>query len=284
MKLWYRFVRITMFDVRDAASFQARPDGGFVAGESWFYFAVDPTLSGGVLWGKPGLGDIEGLVRLLVRELARPRHSAIVDFEHLEGVDPHGFDALARYTRDHHAALTRRFEHVAFVMPRDGVNAAIVAGFFDVVSRPVPVSFWPSAEAALAHLGRNDAEALAEALRAVRARISSEPELLRQLRAHLSARPTEASLPIAARALGVSERTLQRRLAELATSFEAVVQDVRLAVAEGLLSETDVPVTTIALDLGFRTAQHFSTLFRKRTGFTPSAFRAHRRGTQPTEH
>ncbi len=266
-----------MFEARDPEDFHARPAGGFVGGDHWFYFAVDAKLYGYVVWGKPAAADIEALVRLLVRELARPPHRALVDFEHLDGVDPAAFEALARYTVEHQDALAKGVEHAVIVRPRDLVHAAVVAGFFDVSSRPFPVSLWSSAEEALRHFGCRDAPAIAEALAAVRARISSEPEILRELRVHLTGRPTEASLTTAARALGLSERTLQRRLAEQETSFEALVRDVRLERAEVRLAETDDPVTTIAIDLGFRTAQHFSTVFRQRTGETPSAYRARRR-------
>ena len=88
-----------------------------------------------------------------------------------------------------------------------------------------------------------------------------------------------ASLSEAARELGLSVRTLQRRLADQRTSFEAQLQDVRLSLAERLLTESDTPVTTLALELGFGTSQHFSTLFRTRTGETPSSFRGRRRST-----
>jgi len=47
----------------------------------------------------------------------------------------------------------------------------------------------------------------------------------------------------------------------------------RLALAKELLITTELAVTTIGLDLGFSSSQHFSGAFRKQTGQTPSAFR-----------
>jgi AraC-like DNA-binding protein len=54
----------------------------------------------------------------------------------------------------------------------------------------------------------------------------------------------------------------------------------RLGEAERLLRETNVPITAIAYELGFSSSQHLATLFRKRTGVTPTHFRRNVR----TEH
>jgi AraC-like DNA-binding protein len=267
-----------LLEARSPAAFHERPAGGFVAGASWFYFAFDETLFGYAIWGRPEAEDIAKLVRVLVSELDRPPHAALVDFAHLESVAPAAFDALAAYATTHEQTLGRIVTQTAIVRPGTPVNAAIVTGFFDVSSRPFPVAFFEGVEPALVHLGRADAKELAEALREVRARVSDEPEVLRELRAHLGATVRKPSLDDAARALGLSARTLQRRLADVSTSFEAEVQHVRIVLAQRMLGDTDVPVTTIALDLGFQTAQHFSTLFRSRTGETPSAYRARSRG------
>jgi len=39
------------------------------------------------------------------------------------------------------------------------------------------------------------------------------------------------------------------------------------------LKKKDVSITDIALDTGFYSSQHFSTTFKKLTGYTPSQFR-----------
>jgi AraC-like DNA-binding protein len=48
---------------------------------------------------------------------------------------------------------------------------------------------------------------------------------------------------------------------------------IRISEAIRLLKRQDLNVTAIALDTGFYSSQHFSTTFKKLTGYTPSEFR-----------
>jgi len=49
--------------------------------------------------------------------------------------------------------------------------------------------------------------------------------------------------------------------------------NIRISEAIKLLKRPDGNVTDIALDTGFYSSQHFSTTFKKLTGYTPSEFR-----------
>lgn len=49
--------------------------------------------------------------------------------------------------------------------------------------------------------------------------------------------------------------------------------NIRISEALKLLKRKDVAITDIALDLGFYSSQHFSTTFKKLTGYTPGEFR-----------
>ena len=49
--------------------------------------------------------------------------------------------------------------------------------------------------------------------------------------------------------------------------------NIRISEAIKLLKKKDVSITDIALDTGFYSSQHFSTTFKKLTGYTPSQFR-----------
>ena len=49
---------------------------------------------------------------------------------------------------------------------------------------------------------------------------------------------------------------------------------IRVRTAAGLLAYSDLPLSTVALDLGFYDQSHFTRVFRQLTGATPGAFRA----------
>jgi AraC-like DNA-binding protein len=77
----------------------------------------------------------------------------------------------------------------------------------------------------------------------------------------------------AARSLGISVRTLRRRLAEEGTSFSAVVSEAMAVVATDLLRDPRRTIQEAAFELGFSEASTFHRAFRRWTGTTPSAFR-----------
>ena len=81
-----------------------------------------------------------------------------------------------------------------------------------------------------------------------------------------------------ARALGLSTRTLQRRLGEEGTSFRDVVLAVKMDVAKELLEQPQLSIAEVASAVGFARVPAFSRAFSQRTGMTPTAFRASRSG------
>lgn len=77
-----------------------------------------------------------------------------------------------------------------------------------------------------------------------------------------------------ARALGMSERTLRRRLAESGVSFQSILDGVRKNRALELLANQNMPVEQIAFAVGFSDPHNFRRAFRRWTGATPGALRA----------
>lgn len=57
------------------------------------------------------------------------------------------------------------------------------------------------------------------------------------------------------------------------TSVQRFVNRRRLQASLGLLRDSSLPITTIALDLGFASQSHFTRLFGRLTGMTPARFR-----------
>lgn len=76
-----------------------------------------------------------------------------------------------------------------------------------------------------------------------------------------------------ARLLGMSERTLRRRLQDSGTTFETVGDAVRRDRASELLALTNQPLTEVAFALGFTSSSAFSRAFRRWFGLRPSKYR-----------
>ncbi|MFJ8012661.1 GlxA family transcriptional regulator [Streptomyces sp. NPDC096339] len=82
------------------------------------------------------------------------------------------------------------------------------------------------------------------------------------------------SVAEAARALGVSERTLQRTVARtLGRTPIGLVQDLRVEQAEHLLRTTPLPLAAVARRVGYENAGPLRALLRRRLGTSPRAIR-----------
>lgn len=79
-------------------------------------------------------------------------------------------------------------------------------------------------------------------------------------------------------AVGTSPRTLRRRFAAGAgMSWRRYLVASRVLRAMARLAGSDLPVTVVALDVGFESVASFSRAFRALAGETPSAYRARTR-------
>ena len=104
--------------------------------------------------------------------------------------------------------------------------------------------------------------------------IPQEDDLLYRVQRLLKeAEPRYLKLDDIADRLHMSSRTLKRRLQELGTSFQDVLDNVRLARAKRLLTETHQPVESIASALGYSDASNFSRAFKRKEGVTPAMYR-----------
>jgi len=91
------------------------------------------------------------------------------------------------------------------------------------------------------------------------------------LRAYLyDARP---GISFAVELTGMSERTLQRRLAQHGLNYTMLLDQVRFELAREQLSDSDSKITDIAYDLGFSDVAHFSRAFHRWSGVSPRKFR-----------
>ena len=82
----------------------------------------------------------------------------------------------------------------------------------------------------------------------------------------------------AARHLGLSRRSLRRRLAEEGTGFRALLDEVRFGLVAGYLENTPLSLDEIAARTGFSDAANLSHAFRRWTGQAPGQWRGAQRG------
>jgi AraC-like DNA-binding protein len=253
------------------------PVGKYIAGATFVHFCATPRLWGVILWGRPDQSEAERLGRSLVIELGPPAepHVSIVDASQIQGGDPTAFRMADGYIKRNRATLAQQVIKLALVRPA-GLDGALVAGAYDVLTRPYPVSVFAEAREALAWLGAELDPAL---LVRMHAEASSTPQEVGALRALLDRHLDGMPIATAAKQLGMSERTLQRKLADTNTTFKDELADARVRAAKRMLVASDAPLTTIAFDVGCGSLQNFSALFRRRTGESPSAFRAKHKTT-----
>lgn len=84
----------------------------------------------------------------------------------------------------------------------------------------------------------------------------------------------QASIEKVAQRLGITSRTLRRRLRAKNLSFARVQRELRIALAKRYLAEPNLPISRIAWLLGYREISTFSHAFKRWTGRAPRAARS----------
>jgi AraC-like DNA-binding protein len=264
-----------MQPARDRDDFVKAPIGKYLAGGTWLYFYASAHFSGFLLWGRLNEEDLQETIKIKpsVHAFAATPHVAMVDARRVEKVDAAAFAVTAGYVQEHRVAIGKVIDRLAVLHP-PGLLGTIAGGFFQIVRPPYPVEVFAEPTAALRWLGLEGAGPLMAELDALQAKVSGTTPVLRDLRALIHRNLRGVALPEAATSLGISERSLQRRLSEHGTSFQRELGLARVRAAQGLLVETEASLTHIAFEVGCASLHHFSLLFRKVTGETPSQWRA----------
>ena len=115
----------------------------------------------------------------------------------------------------------------------------------------------------------------AEERLAAREREAQEPAIVQAVRERIQAQlmHDKARLPEVAEAMGLTVRTLQRKLGEAGASFSALLDATRQELADQYLRDERLSLTEIAFLLGFGEQSNFSHAFRAWFGTTPAAWR-----------
>jgi AraC-like DNA-binding protein len=72
-----------------------------------------------------------------------------------------------------------------------------------------------------------------------------------------------------ARRLGMSQRTLARRLSSEGLTFRGILDELKVDLAKGHLRDGNLPISQIAWLLGYREVSAFTNAFKRWTGLTP---------------
>ena len=83
----------------------------------------------------------------------------------------------------------------------------------------------------------------------------------------------QSSIEETANLLGMSKRSLQRRLAEESSSYQKVLNTTRQELAYDYLSRSSISLAEIAYLLGFQDGNSLIRAFRGWTGQTPGEYR-----------
>lgn len=116
---------------------------------------------------------------------------------------------------------------------------------------------------------------LTPALSSALAEIDAQSSLPEQVRIVLKRRLASGKPELSdiAEALGLSERTLQRRIAEAGTSFRQLLETARQELGRDLLASGVSATEEIACLLGYQDTSSFYRAFREWEGVTPSQWR-----------
>ncbi|MDC6366980.1 MULTISPECIES: AraC family transcriptional regulator [Flavobacteriaceae] len=103
--------------------------------------------------------------------------------------------------------------------------------------------------------------------------LKTENEVVYQLKkAILNGKPDRISLWHASSAMGMSKRTLQRKLKDLNTNFKEVEHELQLKLSKTYLHEQRKSIDEISFLLGFSESSAFIRFFKTHTKMTPTAY------------
>jgi AraC-like DNA-binding protein len=262
-----------------ASEFLAAPIGRYWLGRRCCVFAHSPTLLGFACWGRPDVEDVRELLGVcefaLEPELVPYRW--LVDNRGLELVEPATFAQFIEYTRRNRDVLGQKIVRQAQLRP-EGFVGAVLSGFSRVARLPYPERVFGDVEEAIGWLAveREVGVDLLTELDTIRSQTSESNAVVARLRQELEGAGTVA-IDEAARRLGRSTRSLQRALREAGTTYRVELEAFRVRRAQELLRRDERPLTWIAAEVGFSSAQHFATAYRRAVGETPSEWRMRHR-------
>jgi AraC-like DNA-binding protein len=257
----------------DLASFLSAADDRFVRCDDFLAWRRAPDLFGIDVWGDGSPANLERRASVLDRFAAPGCRGQRLLFDNSICCDasPTTFRAAVEFWSSRRARHEAALDKMAGVVA-SGYVGALITGLTMLLDVGYSVRMFQSVEAALAWLGEPDARALAAQLQALRPCAQDVHDVLARLQRLLVEQDLSLDVGEAARRLGMSPRTLQRRLATSNTTFQAELLRAKLTRATTLMLTGRYTMTAIAFDLGFASPQHFSSRFSAIYGQPPSTW------------
>lgn len=262
------------------SEFAASPVGHAVLSRHTLLWYCAPRLSVVAMWGRPDRQDIDLLAQAMDADWAF-RTEPFLTLVDLRGLHTLDEDVVAQYAAVLHTRKERqrRILRCAVILPTDGWLVRAVATIGPMLS-PLEDSnnkgmqYGVSADllSALSWLDWKDASCLQD-LAMLTEKAQAESRASDELRRFLTANLTSATLVVAAKDLGISARTLQRRLRDAQTTFLDELTRVRIERAKELLTTTDKKLFSIAQEVGYKKQQNFTSAFRKVVNQSPPEWR-----------
>ena len=243
----------------------------YFVGRDFIAWHSETGVGGFTAWGRPDAQSAAALCAVLDAGLDR-EHFSLVDVRGLSGIDYAAFDVVFRGIRDRQDDFARTVRKQAVLRP-EGVAGAIVLGFYGLMTVRYPVRHFTTLEDAIDWFGIEDPPRILRELGAMMTAVQGIPDLVARIRATLASSLGRGSPEELARGLGMSRRTLQRKLEAMGTSLRDEVHAFRVERTKVLLHETEASLVVIAEAVGFESVRTLNDVFRKHTGTTPRLFR-----------
>ena len=176
--------------------------------------------------------------------------------------------------------LGQRLPLERVALPHDGHRLGAV--YRDFFQCPVEFGITPSClqfsagflDQPLPHHDAIASEQLRQQCQLLLAKMSRQNPLVDQVRQLLLASPGRfPEVPQIAERIGLSERSLRRRLAAENTRYKEILDEVRFSLARQYLSETLLPLQEISVLLGYSEPGNFTHAFKRWAGTSPRNYR-----------
>jgi AraC-like DNA-binding protein len=255
-------------------SFRRNPIGCWAATACSLGWCFDAQLAGVVSWGRPGLQDMRESLRLL-EAIGSPQLSSssmvlVLDARRRE-VELEALAELTRWVSAHRELLKQRVQLQVGIVG-GGVSALLLCGVLPLVGGTHRFEVTVDARAAYLRASPAHGAAVLEEVEPLVEQLRRQAPVVLRCRELLKESTAQIPMALAARELGLSQRSLQRELASAGTSFRELVAECRFDCAHELLALSDGKISTVADRLGVSLSA-LTTLIRQRSGVTAAELR-----------